>query len=364
MPMKLLLYSDLHISKTSSILPLDFLSSKFSYRQNMIIETGKYLAQIADEYKVDAIINLGDTFDAHTISSYDITTASEFFKCFRYLRKPHFVLVGNHEMINSDFNAIEILSNINDITVISKPSTISTNYIKSLYAQFTNDYVEEGKQLAFLPYCNYHDVLEFPKGDFLFSHQDIQGSSIRGSTVMTEGLDDAKLTSYYKLIFNGHIHKPSVRGSIITVGSITTHSFSDDDTSVPQCYVFDTDTLNLTVLRPTICPLFRKLDVADKDDLCKQLDGLDKSYKYIISCSCSYDMKEDIKSFLETYPDVLNFKLTIKVQDEQEATDDSLSIDVQSNIDIKKSFIEFLDTVDELKFPKDLYRNIVLSLEV
>ena len=64
--MRILMYSDLHISKTSSILPLSSDNPKYSYRQNMIIETGKYLANLVKQEKPDMIINLGDTFDQHT----------------------------------------------------------------------------------------------------------------------------------------------------------------------------------------------------------------------------------------------------------------------------------------------------------
>ena len=44
--MKIFIYSDLHISKTSSILPLVSSNDKYTYRQNMIIELGEYLANI------------------------------------------------------------------------------------------------------------------------------------------------------------------------------------------------------------------------------------------------------------------------------------------------------------------------------
>lgn len=351
--MKILLYSDVHISKTSSILPLSVSASKFSFRQNMIIETGKYLANLADEQKVDMIINLGDTFDVHTVTSYDIVTASEFFKCFRYLSVPHLVLVGNHEMINSDFNAVEILSNIDNITVIDEPC-------KTGIATFLKGDSSEQINLAFLPYSNYKDIIEFPDGDFLFSHQDIQGSYIRGDITLPDGISTDVLKTKYKLVFNGHIHKPSIFGNVVNVGSVTTHSFADDELSVPQCYVFDTTTLNLSTFKPTICPLFRKLDVVDKFDLCKQLDNLDKNYKYIINCNCPFDYKEEIKAILSTNPNILNHRLCTKItKDSIDEVGEKSEIILQaSNIDINKSFKEFLDTVD-IKFPKQLYLNVL-----
>ena len=183
--MKLFLYSDLHISRTSSILPM-LKDSIYTYRQNMIIETGKYLANIVEQEKPDLIINLGDTFDQHTITSYDADTAGEFFKCFKKCNIPHFVIVGNHEMINQNFNVVSMLDNVSDITIIKDPVSI----------QFKDT------TLAFLPYCNYRDILEYPQGDFLFSHQDIQGSKIRGNFELPDGIAQETLKQKYKLVFN------------------------------------------------------------------------------------------------------------------------------------------------------------------
>ena len=41
--MRIFIYSDLHISRTSSIMPLTSSINKYTYRQNMILELGKYL---------------------------------------------------------------------------------------------------------------------------------------------------------------------------------------------------------------------------------------------------------------------------------------------------------------------------------
>lgn len=151
-----------HISKTSSIIPIEN-DDNYTYRQKMIIETGKYLIDIIDKEQPGFIINLSDNFGQHTITSYNINVASEFFIS-------HLVLVWNHEMIIQEFNAIKILSNINNITVISEPCIIDSNYLLSL-----NDKEDKNEiKLAFLPYCKHIDILEFPEGTYLFSHQDIQ----------------------------------------------------------------------------------------------------------------------------------------------------------------------------------------------
>lgn len=360
--MKIFIYSDLHISRTSSIMPIGN-DDKYTYRQKMIIETGKYLVDIIDKEQPDLIINLGDTFDQHTVTSYDIDVASEFFKCFRMLSIPHLVLVGNHEMINQEFNAIKILSNINNITVISEPCTINTNLITGIRhpdADLSNTPKDENIKLAFLPYCNHKDILEFPEGDFLFSHQDIQGSIIRGSFALPDGIDPNLLKDKYKLVFNGHIHKSSISGNVINVGSISTHSFSDDEEAAPQCYIFDTNTLDLKTFKPAICPLFRKMEIKDLSDLKSQIEHLNKSYKYILHITCPFEFKDEIKQLLEEFSDlIIANRLTVKVNKEEKLENNEESLlNLQSNIDIKQSFKDFLD-ITELKLPRKYYDQVL-----
>ena len=353
--MKIFMYSDLHISRTSSIMPLTSSINKYTYRQNMILELGKYLENIIDEQKPDLIINLGDTFDNHTITSYDIDIASKFFECFRMFNIPHIVLVGNHEMINQDFNAIEILNNINNITVISEPSTVNTDIILLTKLSLQQPNVK----LAFIPYCNYKDILNYPEGDFLFSHIDIQGSNIRRNIVLPTGVKPEDIKSNYKLIFNGHIHKPSIMGNIVNVGSTTTHSFSDDEDSVPQCYIFDTNTLDLQTFKPLCCPLFRKFIIRNNiNELYTFMESLDINYKYVIHITCPYEIKEEVKQYLDTDKLVLSSRLNVIVSNVVKDSENVLESNVVANTDINNTFKTFLDTVD-LKFPKDNYLKVL-----
>lgn len=357
--MRIFMYSDLHISRTSSIMPLTSSINKYTYRQNMILELGKYLENIIDEQKPDLIINLGDTFDNHTITSYDIDIASKFFECFRMLNIPHIVLVGNHEMINQDFNAIEILNNINNITVISEPSTVNTDIILSTKLSLQQPNVK----LAFLPYCDYRDILEFPEGDFLFSHQDIQGSCIRGDFKLPNGIDQNDL-SKYKLVFNGHIHKSSIMKNIINVGSISTHSFSDDQENVPKCYIFDTNTLDLTTYKPTCCPLFRKVEIKkNTSELYAFMDQLDKNYKYILHIICPFELKDEIKSFIEQNEFVINSRISIigSIKEVKEENKNN-TINLSSNIDILQNFKDFL-SISDLKYPLELYAHVLKEVK-
>ncbi len=349
--LKIFIYSDLHISKTSSILPLTF-DDVYTYRQNMIIETGKFLVKQIKELNPDIIVNLGDTFDNHTLTSYDVNTASEFFKCFEdVINIPHYVLVGNHDMLNSKYNAVDLLDNINNIQVIKEPITLYDN-------------------LAFMPYVDKVNINNMPEGTFLFSHLDIEGSTIRNNILLKEGISTKVLKEKYKLVFNGHIHRAGILDNVVNVGSITTHSFSDANDSVPQCYIFDTDTMDLNIIQSHCCPLFRKYNPDNMnvdvylDELEDYLSNLDLNYLYIIQCVCPYELKESVRELLADTMNVVCSKLSIKFSNEAQKVDkNKQDIEVLSNVDIVKSFKEFIATVD-LKYSADMYLKVLDGIEV
>jgi len=358
--MRILLYSDVHISRTSSILPTTYYNTNYTYRQGMLIKTAQWLSKLARDNKPDLIINLGDTFDQHTLTSYDIETARKFFSEFTDVNIPHIVLVGNHEMINTDYNAVALLNNINNITVVDKPWSVDYNVNGNI------------TKLAFLPYRHTKDILDFPKGDFLFSHNDIYGSKIRGDIRLETGIQPNILQQQYKLVFNGHIHKSSIEGNVVNVGSCTTHSFADDNDWQPHAYIFNTETMNLETFNNLSCPLFKNYNIETLDGLNNMLDSLDKRYSYILHITCPFEIKDSVKAILvanrtiktdtENEIDyILNFKLNVKVTNNtkhklEETT--QINKDIHTNLDIKKSFMEFLNITD-LKYPKQLYLDIL-----
>ena len=352
--MKILLYSDVHISRTSSILPTIYKDTNYTYRQAMIIQTAKWISKLAKENNPNIIINLGDTFDQHTLTSYDTEIARQFFSEFQSLNIPHYVVIGNHEMINEKFNAVAMLDNVNNINVIQDPQSIEINNCK----------------LAFLPYRNYKDIQELPEGDFLFSHNDIYGSTIRRSYKLDNGIDPNILKQKYKLVFNGHIHKNSIFSNVINVGSCTTHSFADDNDWQPQVYIFDTETLDLETFVNTNCPLFKTYDINSIDELNNIINNLNKQFKYVIHITCPFELKNSVKTILTTNKTILNnnteqdfilnSKLNVKIETNKELLTESLQVEneIKSNLDINKSFKDFLEIID-LKYPKQLYLDIV-----
>ena len=102
------------------------------------------------------------------------------------------------------------------------------------------------------------------------------------------------------------------------------------------------------------CPFEIKDDLSE---LHSYISGLDNNYKYILQVSCPFDLKEDVKQELDNSNNVIASRLNVRA-DKTKKAEENVDIAVESNVDVKKSFIEFLDTTD-LKYPKDLYLEVL-----
>lgn len=118
--------------------------------------------------------------------------------------------------------------------------------------------------------------------------------------------------------------------------------------------------MDLKTYKPTICPLFRKFNIQNNiQELKTYINSLDNNYKYIIHCVCPFEIKEEVKQYLDTEPKILNNRLNVKVTNKENIDNNNIvNINLQSNIDITQTFKEFLDTI-ELKYPKQLYLDIL-----
>lgn len=340
--MKLFIYSDVHISRTSSILPLTSSVQNYTYRQNMIIETARWMSGLINDLKPDMILNLGDTFDQNTLSSYDVDTANEFFNKFPK-RIPHFILCGNHEMLNQDYNVLKLLDNKDNISIIDKPETIENI-------------------MTLVPYCDYNDLdLSQYNSKYLFLHHDIYGSKVSPTNTLDFGISQDSL-SKFDLVFNGHVHASSRFGNVINVGSITTHSFADSSETVPTCYLFDTITQEITEYSNICCPLFRKIPANTIEELHSSLGILDSRFNYVLHIDCAFEIKQEVEGFLKDIPNIITYKITTKSikQDEQIQENE---VKIESNLDVMKSFKDFLNTGVELRYPMNLYNEILETQE-
>ena len=82
------------------------------------------------------------------------------------------------------------------------------------------------------------------------------------------------------------------------------------------------------------------------------------AYKYVLQVTCSFNIKDEVKEILQQSNLILAHRLNIKVSTQKLDNPNTKNMELLPNIDIKKSFSDFLNTV-ELKYPKSMYDKIL-----
>ena len=106
------------------------------------------------------------------------------------------------------------------------------------------------------------------------------------------------------------------------------------------------------------CPLFRKICVETIDDLHNNFSRLDARYQYILHIDCPFEIKEQIEDILKDLDIVLTYKITTK-SIKQDVENQEQEVKIESNLDVMKSFKDFLNTGVELRYPMNLYNEVL-----
>lgn len=167
------------------------------------------------------------------------------------------------------------------------------------------------------------------------------------------------------MVFNGHVHANSKFGNIFNIGSITTHSFADSPESYPKCYLFDTETQEIKEFSNINCPLFRKIKVDTIQELKDYLgsSALNSVWKYVLHIECNFDIKDEVENTLRNNNSILNYKITTKSIKQEGEENLPTEINLESNLDVKQSFKDFLNTGVELRYPMNLYNEVIGEIQ-
>ena len=170
--MRILLYTDVHISQNSSI--INTRGNKYSTRLENIIKSLNWAEEQAIVNKCDSIICLGDLFDRSDLNAEEITALKEI----KWANLPHTLIVGNHEsnVVSLDFSSAFSLNNVFDI--INKPCS-------DVYDDFSITYLPYIVESERKPIKEY---LPNSKKKIILSHNDIKGIQY-GQWISKDGFD-------------------------------------------------------------------------------------------------------------------------------------------------------------------------------
>ena len=362
--MKIGIYSDVHISRTSSIMPL-YLNenSKYTLRLQNCINSMNEMYQTFENKNVDLIINCGDTFNSHTISADEISS---------YLDINHksfckeLVIVGNHDKYNNVFNSIELANMFDGVDVIDEYKVI----------RFKESNIDI--------YCmNYFDAKDFNikldemldkfpkvhKTSILFMHGDINGSLLFGNLRVENQISKAKLIQNFDLVINGHIHCNEViydkdDKKIINIGSLTSHSFADSNKHIGKYYILDTNDRSIESFEAKDQVIFRTYEINGEDDIIKFKEQLSmSSFKKIVKIKCKYELKDTLEHICQNDDyGIIKYKFIFIYDNNINESEDKINtkkvvINDEDSIDDK--FLNFIKNQESLKYPYDIYETII-----
>lgn len=182
---------------------------------------------------VDAIVLMGDNFNARHNNSSVINEFIEFLK--KFGKKEVYIMSGNHERYGM-FTALDFLKKVD-----------MPNW--HIYTEVASNIRIGDKTATFIPYTTpamlgvldsqegSNKILEgLPKNDYAFVHHAITGTET--SEFFSEiTLDKPKMEELFKKTFGGHVHKSEkLSDQVYVVGNIFTHDMGEQDK-----YIFVSD---------------------------------------------------------------------------------------------------------------------------
>lgn len=327
--MKVLIYSDIHISQDSSI--VKGFKGKYSTRLYYIINSINWAEELADELGCDYIFNLGDTFDKSTITAIEATAIQDI----KWSNKPHYILVGNHDsnVASLEYSSSAIFKQLN-FNIIDKPFRLDLDNCNLLFLP----YILETDRKKLIDYWGEYNE---NKNNIILSHNDLAGFNF-GKFVSKEGFDIVDIDDMCNLYLNGHLHNTSwITDKILNVGNLCGQNFSEDAKTYKHgVWVLDTDTLNIMFYENPFALNFYKLDV-DKN-IIDNLENYTAIANSVLMLKCERDNVIKLKEKLEKIDNIVASRIIV-YNDVQNTT--------KTTIEIKK-----IDYINEFK--KHVYNNL------
>ena len=320
--MKVLIYSDIHISQDSSI--VKGFGKNYSTRLEYIIKSINWAENLAINHKCDLIFNLGDTFNKPIVNAMEATAVQDI----NWADLPHYILVGNHD---SDVVSLEYSS----VSILKK---LGFHIIKEVTHLYDNEDV-----FTFIPYIledNRKPLTEYlvGKNDIVLSHNDIAGFRF-GNFVSKEGFKVDDIEKCCKLFLNGHLHNSSfLSDKILNVGNLCGQNFTEDSLKYSHgCWILDTKTNSLEFYENPYSLNFYKLEYpSDK----KVFSNLKNNSVLMVKCERSY--QEELKNILTNYSDkIVTTRVLLYDKDIIE------NIDTQVKLDKVDHLTQFTDFIHE-----------------
>ena len=274
--MKILLFSDVHFSKTTSI--LKSIGTNYTVRLEKLVQSMNWVNKLALSQGCGLMICAGDFVDKSVVSDEEITAISTI----EWNQLPCYFVVGNHDSSVDDlrYNVVEILNTRAQI-------------IKSLSVLPIPNY-----DIVFLPYIRdsvnltiqqcLDNVKDKLTGNpiIIVSHNDLSGVVYNAGIESRVGFNIFNLPPEVKLFLNGHLHNSWwATKNVLNLGSLSAHNFTNDSLRYKYgAWILNTDTLEMQFFENPFGLNFYQFEIGNKNDI-SQLDNIKPNSILRIRCS-------------------------------------------------------------------------------
>jgi len=299
--MKILLYTDVHWTKNSSI--INTRGSKYSSRLENLINSVNWAERTAVEQGCDEIVCLGDFFDKTVLNAEELTALKEV----EWADLPHTFLIGNHETEMRDLQYASCHALPEDFEIIDKLTLKKTL----------------GVDMYFLPYMQDVGIKDLiTRGEnqtIIFSHNDIAGIQY-GPTISKCGFDIKEIEDCCDLFINGHLHNgDNITDKVINLGNLTGVDFKEDAFKYRHnVAILDTNTLKLTLIENPFAFNFYRIEYKDVPLLNKEGSVFSKGIPVLIVNVTESESKVLDKELLNGTIHRVNIKYEMTVGEEDQ----------------------------------------------
>ena len=305
-----------------------------------------------EEKKVDAIIDLGDTFDNR--KSIDFNTFNRIrTNYFDRLKKydVHMIL-GNHCTYYKNTNKVNspelLLKDYRNIYVYSEPKRVGFG----------------SKQFLMLPWINTENrdlimgLLDKVDADIVCGHLELNGFEVTPGMMMDHGMD-AGLFHRFKRVWSGHFHHRSKQGNVQYLGN-PYQMYWNDYKDTRGFHIYDTESDELEYIKNPY-EIFDKIFYDDtRVDYNKQdvSDYKDKFIKIVVNEKRDYQMFETLVDRLYNVG-VHDVKIVEILVDEDDKTD--IEISAKDTLTLLNEYIDEVDMLVNKSDLKSLMRTLYIE---
>ena len=260
------------------------------------VELLQWVESVAEAEKPDLVVNLGDTFDDHSVIRAEVLSiVNDHLMRLQAAKFPVIMVLGNHDMWkpnSNKYHALEVFKGRKDLVVVDKTATING--------------------VTYVPYLP--DPADWPKDaktDIYVTHNTFIGADY-GPSCAKDGVDTAQVEA--DLVVSGHIHKRQLlkEGLIVYPGTPSSLTASDAN-QVKGLMILDSDTLEMRFIDSPF-PMWRTLEIDLSSSNNLELNEKDRWIVKLIG------PRAEVNSFLQSKY-ILDLKKRVQVSFKAEFTD-------------------------------------------